>query len=116
MARLFYGVRSSHQQTGTSRRHGSLALCRKQVLQNPAQLPRLSIRGFARLNNQPLIFGWPAPGEDEPPVTRGLSIDGVEMRSRFRDHNKAVLDNHSKLEFAHGLSPASTGRPAPPKE
>jgi hypothetical protein len=29
------------------------------------------------------------------------------MRGRFRDHNQAVMDPHSKLEFAHGLSPAS---------
>jgi hypothetical protein len=38
------------------------------------------------------------------------------MRGRFGDHNQAVMDPHSKLEFAHGLGPTSARRPAPPED
>ena len=76
----------------------------QQPLDNPAQRARLRVRGFAGLGDQLLIFGWPSPLEDEPPLTVRLAIDGVEMRGRFRDHNQAVVNPDPKLEFAHRFS------------
>jgi hypothetical protein len=38
------------------------------------------------------------------------------VRGRLRDHNEAVMDPDTKLEFAHGLSPASARRLAPPND